>query len=64
MAALAALMAVVFAQPRSSLTLLYAFSTAGQQRIRLGPIEQYAEVISGAFIALALVVFWIMVGHL
>jgi hypothetical protein len=28
------------------------YSTAGLQRVRLGAVEQYGEVLSGAFIAL------------
>jgi hypothetical protein len=38
---------------------LCVLSTSWLQRIRLGPIEQYGEVISGAFSALAGVVFWV-----
>jgi nickel/cobalt transporter (NicO) family protein len=39
--------------------LLCVYSTAGLQRIRLGALERYGEVLSGAFIALVGVVFWI-----
>lgn len=35
------------------------YSTAGLQRVRLGPFERYGEVLSGAFIALVVVAFWI-----
>jgi hypothetical protein len=34
-------------------------SAAGLQRVTLGPLERYGEVISGAFIALVGVVFWL-----
>ena len=36
---------------------LCVYSTAGLQRIRLGPFERYGEVLSGAFIALVGLVF-------
>ena len=39
--------------------LLCVFSTAGLQRVRLGALERYGEVLSGALIALIGVVFWI-----
>jgi hypothetical protein len=39
--------------------LLCVYSTAGLQRIRLGVFERYGEVLSGAFIALVGLVFWI-----
>jgi hypothetical protein len=35
------------------------YSTAGLQRVRLGAFERYGEVLSGAFIALVGVAFWI-----
>lgn len=38
---------------------LCVFSTEGLQRVRLGPIERYGEVLSGTFIALVGLVFWI-----
>jgi hypothetical protein len=34
-------------------------STAGLQRVRLGEVERYGEVLSGAFIALVGVAFWL-----
>jgi nickel/cobalt transporter (NicO) family protein len=39
--------------------LLCVFSTAGLQRVRLGALERYGEVLSGAFIALIGVAFWV-----
>jgi hypothetical protein len=39
--------------------LLCVYSTAGLQRVRLGALEPYGEVLSGAFIALVGLVFWI-----
>lgn len=38
---------------------LCVYSAASLQRVRLGPLERYGEVISGAFIALVGVVFWV-----
>lgn len=38
---------------------LCAYSTAGLQKLELGAFENYGEVVSGAFIALVGVVFWI-----
>ena len=58
--ALIVLMAIVFA---ASTILTYVtlcvYSAAGLQRVTLGPLERYGEVISGAFIALVGVVFWL-----
>jgi hypothetical protein len=34
-------------------------STAGLERVKLGPLERYGEVLSGLFIALVGVAFWI-----
>ena len=57
--ALVALMAVVFATCTiATYVALCLLSAAGLQRISLGPIERYGEVLSGAFIALVGVVFW------
>jgi hypothetical protein len=57
---LVAVMAVVFAVSTIvTYVALCVLSTAGLQRIRLGPVERYGEVISGAFIALVGVVFWV-----
>jgi hypothetical protein len=39
--------------------LLCVYSTAGLQRVRLGAFERYGEVLSGAFIALVGVAFWV-----
>jgi len=39
--------------------LLCVCSAAGMQRVSLGPVERYGEVISGVFIGLVGVVFWI-----
>jgi hypothetical protein len=39
--------------------LLCVYSTAGLQRVRLGAFERYGEILSGAFIALVGVAFWI-----
>ncbi|MGI9170237.1 MAG: hypothetical protein ACR2FH_08700 [Caulobacteraceae bacterium] len=38
---------------------LCVVSLAGLKRVSLGPLERYGEVLSGAFIALVGVVFWI-----
>jgi len=53
-------MAVVFASSTiATYVLLCVYSTAGLQRVRLGAFEQYGEVLSGAFIALVGLAFWI-----
>ncbi len=39
--------------------LLCVYSTTGLQRVRLGVLERYGEVLSGAFIALVGIVFWV-----
>jgi hypothetical protein len=55
-----AIMAVVF--PASTIITYVVpciYSAAGLQRGRLGSVERYGEVISGAFIALVGVVFWL-----
>ena len=53
-------MALVFAiSPIATYMLLCVYSTAGLQRVRLGAFERYGEVLSGAFIALVGVAFWI-----
>jgi hypothetical protein len=52
-------MAIVFAVSTIvTYVALCVLSTAGLQPVRLGPVERYGEVISGAFIALVGVVFW------
>jgi nickel/cobalt transporter (NicO) family protein len=53
-------MSIVFAVTTiATYVLLCVYSTASLQRIRLGAFERYGEVLSGAFIALVGVVFWI-----
>ncbi len=45
-------MAIVFALTTiATYVLLCVFSMAGLQRVRLGSLERYGEVFSGAFIA-------------
>jgi hypothetical protein len=57
---LIAIMAVMFAMSTiATYVLLCVYSTAGLQRVRLGAFERYGEVLSGAFIALVGLVFWI-----
>jgi hypothetical protein len=58
--ALIALMAIVFAASTIiTYVVLCVYSAAGLYRVKLGPMERYGEVISGAFIALVGVVFWL-----
>lgn len=58
--AVIALMAIVFAiSTIVTYVLLCVYSAAGLQRVKLGPLERYGEVISGMFIALVGVVFWL-----
>ena len=53
-------MSVVFAVSTiATYVVLCVSSTAGLQRVRLGAFERYGEVLSGAFIALVGVAFWI-----
>ncbi len=53
-------MSVVFALSTiATYLILCVYSTAGLQRVRLGPVERYGEVLSGAFIALVGVAFWV-----
>jgi len=53
-------MAVVFAiSTIATYVLLCVYSTAGLQRVKLGAFERYGEVLSGAFIALIGLAFWI-----
>ena len=53
-------MSVVFALSTIvTYVVMCVYSTAGLQRVHLGVFEQYGEVLSGAFIALVGVVFWI-----
>lgn len=59
---LIAVMSAVFATATiATYVVLCVGSTAGLQRVRLGPIERYGEVLSGAFIAAVGVVFWLLV---
>jgi nickel/cobalt transporter (NicO) family protein len=54
------LMAVVFAiSTIATYMLLCVYSAAGLQRVKLGAFERYGEVLSGAFIALIGVAFWV-----
>lgn len=54
------IMAVVFAASAIlTYVLLCVYSTASLQRIKFGPLERYGEVISGAFIALVGLAFWV-----
>jgi hypothetical protein len=58
--AVIALMAVVFAiSTIATYVVLCVYSAAGLQRVSLGPFERYGEVISGVFIALVGIVFWL-----
>jgi hypothetical protein len=53
-------MSVVFALSTIvTYVVLCVYSAAGLQRVRLGAVERYGEVLSGAFIALVGVAFWI-----
>jgi hypothetical protein len=57
---LIAIMSVVFAiSTIATYVALCVASTVGLGRLRFGPVERYGEVLSGAFIALVGVVFWI-----
>jgi ABC-type nickel/cobalt efflux system permease component RcnA len=54
------LMSVVFAATTiATYILLCVYSTAGLQRVSLGPVERYGEVLSGGFIALVGLAFWL-----
>ena len=54
------LMSLVFAATTiATYVLLCVYSTAGLERVSLGPLERYGEVLSGAFIALVGLAFWI-----
>jgi hypothetical protein len=53
-------MSVVFALTTIvTYVILCVYSAAGLQRVRLGAVERYGEVLSGAFIALVGIAFWI-----
>lgn len=59
-AALIAVMALVFALSTiATYVLLCVSSAAGLQRVRFGAVERYGEVLSGGFIALVGLAFWI-----
>lgn len=59
-AGLVILMSLVFgATTIATYMLLCVYSVAGLQRVSLGPLERYGEVLSGGFIALIGLVFWI-----
>ena len=54
------LMSIVFAASTIvTYVVLCVYSTASLQRVRVGPFERYGEVLSGAFIALVGIAFWI-----
>ena len=54
------LMSLVFgAATIATYVLLCVYSTVGLQRVSLGPLERYGEVLSGGFIALVGLAFWI-----
>jgi hypothetical protein len=53
-------MAVVFVLSTIvTYVVLCVYSTPGLQRVRLGAFERYGEVLSGAFLALVGVAFWL-----
>jgi hypothetical protein len=57
---LIAAMSVVFALSTIvTYVLLCVYSAAGLRRIKLGAVERYGEVLSGAFIAFVGIAFWI-----
>ncbi len=54
------LMSAVFAAATiATYIVLCVYSTAGLQRVSLGPIERYGEVLSGGFIALVGLTSWL-----
>ena len=58
---LIAVMSAVFASATiATYVVLCVGSAAGLQRARLGPIERYGEVLSGALIAAVGLVFWLL----
>lgn len=58
---LIAAMSTVFAAATVvTYVVLCVVSTAGLNRLSLGPIERYGEVLSGAFIAVVGLVFWVL----
>jgi hypothetical protein len=53
-------MAAVFGMSTiATYVLLCVYSAEGWQRVRLGAVERYGEVLSGAFIAFVGLIFWI-----
>jgi hypothetical protein len=59
-AALIVAMSAVFALSTiATYVVLCVYSAAGLRRVRLGAVERYGEVLSGAFIALVGIAFWI-----
>jgi hypothetical protein len=59
-AGLIIVMSVVFAiSTVVTYVVLCVVSTAGLDRLHLGPLERYGEVLSGAFIAVVGIVFWV-----
>jgi hypothetical protein len=57
------LMAIVFGiSTIATYVLLCVWSSAGLRRMKLGAFERYGEVLSGAFIALVGLAFWIWPG--
>ncbi len=53
-------MSVIFALSTiATYVLLCVYSTVGLQGVKLGALERYGEALSGAFIALVGIVFWI-----
>jgi hypothetical protein len=60
-AGLIAVMSAVFAVATiATYVLLCVGSAIGLQSVRLGPIERYGEVLSGGFIALVGLAFWLL----
>jgi hypothetical protein len=54
-------MAVVFAMTTiATYMVLCVYSAAGLQRVQLGRLERYGEVLSGAFIAGIGAIFWML----
>jgi ABC-type nickel/cobalt efflux system permease component RcnA len=54
------IMSAVFAiTTTATYVVLCVYSTAGLQRVTLGPLEKYGEVLSGAFITLVGIAFWV-----
>jgi ABC-type nickel/cobalt efflux system permease component RcnA len=56
---IAAMSAVFAAATIATYVILCVASLASLERVRLGPIEKYGEVLSGAFIAVVGAIFWI-----